>query len=66
VRSATGSGLHGYRADVAFDGERELPGGALVLVAGDLIVGVEPASAPAPADCPVTYVRGGMLLPGVY
>jgi imidazolonepropionase-like amidohydrolase len=57
--------MRGYRADVAFDGERELPDGALVLVDGELIVGVEPASAAAPADCPVTYVQNSTLLPGL-
>jgi imidazolonepropionase-like amidohydrolase len=57
--------VHGYRADVAFDGERELPGGALVLVDGERIVGVEPGSAAAPADCPVSYVRDCTLLPGL-
>ncbi len=57
--------MHCYRADVAFDGEREMSGGALVLVDGELIVGVEPASATAPADCAVTYVQGGTLLPGL-
>jgi imidazolonepropionase-like amidohydrolase len=58
-------GLRGYRTDVAFDGERELPDGAFVLVDGELIVGVEAGSAAAPADCPVTYFRGGTLLPGL-
>ena len=46
--------MRGYRADTAFDGERAVPGGALVLVEGDQIVGVEAGSAPAPGDCPVT------------
>jgi imidazolonepropionase-like amidohydrolase len=57
--------VHGYRADVAFDGERELPGGALVLVDGEVIVGVEPGSAPGPAGCDVTYLPGTALLPGL-
>jgi hypothetical protein len=35
------SDLVGYRADYAFDGERRLPGGALVLVRDGHIVGVE-------------------------
>jgi imidazolonepropionase-like amidohydrolase len=65
MSSAPERGLHGYRADVAFDGERELPGGALVLVDGELIVGVEPAMAAAPDDCHVTDVSGGTLLPGL-
>jgi imidazolonepropionase-like amidohydrolase len=57
--------VRGYRAPRAFDGERALPGGALVLVDGGRIVGVEPASAPAPADCPVTELAGATLLPGL-
>ncbi|HEY9379079.1 MAG TPA: amidohydrolase family protein [Jiangellaceae bacterium] len=65
MSSRPGSGVHGYRADVAFDGERELPDGVLVLVDGELIVGVEPGSAAAPADCPVTHLRGSTLLPGL-
>jgi hypothetical protein len=36
--------MHAYRADTAFDGERFLPGGALVLVDGATIAGVEPAA----------------------
>lgn len=39
--------MRGYRAAVAFDGERAIPGGALVLVEDGLIVGVEPAAFPA-------------------
>jgi imidazolonepropionase-like amidohydrolase len=58
-------GLRGYRVDVAFDGERELPGGALVLLDGELITGVEPGSAPAPAGCEVTHVPDATLLPGL-
>lgn len=54
--------MRGYRADTAFDGERWLTGGALVLVDDGVIVGVEPASR-APEDCPVT--DGATLLPGL-
>jgi imidazolonepropionase-like amidohydrolase len=57
--------VSGYRADTAFDGERPLPGGALVLVDGGRIVGVEPAAAPAPAGCEVTHLPGTTLLPGL-
>jgi imidazolonepropionase-like amidohydrolase len=57
--------VRGYRADLAFDGERPIPGGALVLVEGATIVGVEPGSAAAPADCAVTYLPGATLLPGL-
>ena len=55
--------MHGYRADVAFDGERRLPGGALVLVDEGVIVAVEPAATPAPDGCPVTV--GAAVLPGL-
>jgi imidazolonepropionase-like amidohydrolase len=55
--------VRGYRADIAFDGARRLPGGALVLVEDGVIVGVESASFPAPEDCPVT--DGAALLPGL-
>jgi imidazolonepropionase-like amidohydrolase len=57
--------MQGYRADVAFDGERGLPGGVLVLVDGGVIVGVEPGTAAAPAECPVSYRPGTALLPGL-
>jgi imidazolonepropionase-like amidohydrolase len=57
--------MRGYRADRAFDGERGLPGGALVLVDGERIVAVQPAGAPAPADVPVTVLPGTTLLPGL-
>lgn len=57
--------MHGYRADRAFDGEKELPGGALVLVEDGRIIGVEPADAPVPDGCEVTYERGTTLLPGL-
>jgi imidazolonepropionase-like amidohydrolase len=54
-----------YRADVAFDGERVLPGGAVVFVEGGLIVGVEPGWAPAPPEYAVSYRPGTTLLPGL-
>ena len=57
--------MRGYRADTAFDGERAIPGGALVLVEGDVIVGVEAGTAAPPADCPVSYSPGTTLLPGL-
>ena len=57
--------MRGYRADLAFDGGRALPGGALVLVDDGVIVAVEPASAAAPEYCTVTSVPGGALLPGL-
>src|SRR5215213_7161667 len=57
--------MRGYRADRAFDGERELPGGALVLVDDGRIIGVETADAPVPDGCEVTYEPGTTLLPGL-
>jgi imidazolonepropionase-like amidohydrolase len=59
--------VHGYRADIAFDGERVRPGGALVLVdrGTGTIVGVEPGTAAAPAGVEVTYRPGTALLPGL-
>ena len=57
--------MRGYRADIAFDGERALPGGALVLVEDGVIVAVEPGSAAAPDGCPVTHLPGAALLPGL-
>lgn len=55
----------GYRADSAFDGERIIRGGALVLVEGNRITAVEPGSAPAPSGCEVTYLPGTTILPGL-
>jgi imidazolonepropionase-like amidohydrolase len=57
--------MRGYRAPRAFDGERFLDDGALVLVEGPTIVGVEPGTAPAPEGCPVTDLPDGTLLPGL-
>ena len=57
--------MHGYRAARAFDGERVLTGGALVLVEGAAIVAVQPAGSSAPGDCPVTDLPGATLLPGL-
>jgi imidazolonepropionase-like amidohydrolase len=57
--------MHGYRAARAFDGERVLTDGVLVLVEGGSIVGVEPCTAPAPAGCSVTDLPGTTLLPGL-
>ena len=54
---------HGYRADLAFDGEKAIPGGALVLVEDGVITGVEPGSALAPDGCEVTYMPGSTMLP---
>jgi imidazolonepropionase-like amidohydrolase len=59
------TGVRGYRADLAFDGERVRQDGALVLVADGRIVGVEPGWAPAPDGWDVTYEPGTTLLPGL-
>lgn len=57
--------MRGYRADTAFDGERALLGGALVLVEDGRIVAVEAGAAAAPADCEVIYLPGTTILPGL-
>jgi imidazolonepropionase-like amidohydrolase len=57
--------MFGVRAGRAFDGERAVPGGALVLVDGGRIVGVEPGAAPAPGGCEVLEAPGGTVLPGL-
>jgi len=57
--------MEAYRADVAFDGERVLAGGATVLVRDGVIAGVEPAAAAVPDGCPVTRLAGTALLPGL-
>ena len=62
---AEGRQMRGYRADRAFDGTRVLADGALVLVDDGRIVGVEPASAPAPDGCEVVDFPSATLLPGL-
>jgi len=57
--------MFGIRAGAAFDGERAIPGGALVLLDGVRIAGVEPGTAPAPDGCEVLEVPGGTVLPGL-
>jgi len=57
--------MFGVRAGRAFDGERVVPGGALVLFDGSRIVGVEPGGAPAPDGCEVLEAPGGTVLPGL-
>ena len=57
--------MRAYRADTAFDGERLLSDGALVLVEDGRITAVQAGSVPAPADCEITYVPGTTLLPGL-
>jgi imidazolonepropionase-like amidohydrolase len=57
--------MFGIRAGRAFDGERVVPGGALVLVDEGRIAGVEPRTAPAPEGWPALEVPGGTVLPGL-
>ena len=57
--------MRGYRADIAFDGDKPLPAGALVLVENGAIIAVEPGGAPAPSGCEVTYEPGTAVLPGL-
>jgi imidazolonepropionase-like amidohydrolase len=57
--------MFGVRAGRAFDGERVVPGGALVLVDDGRIAGVAPGAAPAPEGCQVLEVPGGTVLPGL-
>ena len=57
--------MFGIRAGRAFDGERVVPGGALVLVDGGRIAGVEPGAGPAPEGCQVLEAPGGTVLPGL-
>jgi imidazolonepropionase-like amidohydrolase len=57
--------MRGYRAERAFDGLNIRRDGVLVLVEDGHIVGVEPASAPAPEGCEVVEFPGSTLLPGL-
>jgi imidazolonepropionase-like amidohydrolase len=59
------AGKRGYRANTAFDGEKAIAGGALVLVDGGVITGVEPGAAPAPDGYDVTDLPGATVLPGL-
>ena len=53
------------RASHAFDGRRALAGGAVVLVDGGRIVGVEEAGFEIPAGATLIDVPGGTVLPGL-
>jgi imidazolonepropionase-like amidohydrolase len=57
--------MHAVRAPVAFDGSRFLPGGATVLVEGDLIVGVEAFGCDLPEGCTLA-AYDGTVLPGLF
>ena len=53
------------RARWAFNGDRVVPGGAVVVVDGDRIVGVESRDVPAPTDCQLHRFPAATLLPGL-
>ena len=57
--------MEAYRAEIAFDGEQVMAGGALVLVRDGVIIGVEPASVAVPDGCAVTHLPGATVLPGL-
>jgi imidazolonepropionase-like amidohydrolase len=54
-----------FRADTAFDGERVLPGGVLVLVEDGRFAAVAPAGTPPPPGWELVYEPGTTLLPGL-
>lgn len=53
------------KAGRAFDGERQIPGGAVVLIDDGRIVGVQPATAPLPEGCAVAEFPDATMLPGL-
>jgi imidazolonepropionase-like amidohydrolase len=57
--------VFGIRAGRAFDGDKVVPDGALVLIDNGRIAAVEPGTAPAPDDCDVLEVPGGTIVPGL-
>jgi len=57
--------VFGIRAGKAFDGDKVVPGGALVLVEDGRISAVASASAPAPDHCDILEVPDGTILPGL-
>jgi imidazolonepropionase-like amidohydrolase len=57
--------MQAYQVGRAFDGERMLEHGALVLVRASRIVAVEAAGAEVPADCEVISYQDATLLPGL-
>lgn len=57
--------MRGYRAGRAFDGDRALPGGALVLVDDGRIGGVESGSTLSPDGCEMVEFPDATLLPGL-
>jgi imidazolonepropionase-like amidohydrolase len=57
--------LWAYDVERAFDGERILEGGALVMVRGSRIVAVQPSGSCVPAGCTVTRYQSATVLPGL-
>lgn len=57
--------MFAVKAGNAFDGERQLPGGAVIFVDEGKIVGVAPAAAPLPDGCAVTEFPEATMLPGL-
>lgn len=57
--------MFAIRAGFAFDGDRPLQSGALVVCDGERIIGVEPGAAPFPDGCEVVDAPTGTLLPGL-
>jgi imidazolonepropionase-like amidohydrolase len=57
--------MYAIRAGTAFDGERYLPGGALVVLDGARIVAVQPAGTRPPESCEVLDAPDGTVLPGL-
>lgn len=53
------------RAGRGFDGEREIPGGVVVLVDGGRITAVQPATTPLPQGWPVAEFPDATVLPGL-
>jgi imidazolonepropionase-like amidohydrolase len=57
--------MYAIRAGTAYDGERALPDGALVLLDREKVVAVEPATAPVPDGCDVLDRPDATVLPGL-
>ena len=57
--------MFAIRAGTAFDGEQQLPGGALVVLDGARIAAVQPAATREPDGCEVLDLPNGTILPGL-
>jgi imidazolonepropionase-like amidohydrolase len=57
--------MFAVKAGNAFDGEQQLPGGAVVFIEEGKIVGVAQAAAPLPGGCAVTEFPEATMLPGL-